>query len=190
MSMQHETGPGDRLTAANGVNGIVTIAYAVALAFLPFTRRNAGTDWIGRTGLLTGFIILGYMCHTNSPGMMLFFLAWLVALLGHRCNQYQNWRNGVEIHSHYAGDPWLSLRLFPRLSDANARAMDGFLCLIVGVLLVTVDPPMGPFFFAGFVGILVSEAVSHETTRRKLQAMRDAEIEQRYLARRYKEGRF
>ena len=190
MNAQHEPGPGDRMNAAGNFNSMVTFAYAIALAFLPFTRRNTGKEWMGRAGLLTFFLILGYASFTNSEWMFAFFIMWLAALISQRSGQYRNWKNGEVIHSQYAGDPWLSSKLFPFLSDGNARAMDGFLCLILGGVIVQFDKPVGWSFIAGFFSIMLVEGVAVQATRRKLQAMRDAEIEQRYLARRYKEGRF
>lgn len=190
MTAQNQPGPGDRMNAAGNFNSMVTFAYAIALAFLPFTRRNTGKEWMGRAGLLTFFLILGYASFTNSEWMFAFFIMWLAALISQRSGQYRNWRKGEVIHSQYAGDPWLSSKLFPFLSDGNARAMDGFLCLILGGVIVQFDKPVGWFFIAGFFSIMLVEGVAVQATRRKLQAMRDAEIEQRYLARRYKEGRF
>ncbi|MBY0512857.1 MAG: hypothetical protein K2P78_02980, partial [Gemmataceae bacterium] len=120
MTAQHEPGPGDRMTAAGSFNSMLTFAYAIALAFLPFTRRNTGTEWMGRAGLLTFFLILGYASFTNFEWMFAFFVMWLCALVSQRSGQYRIWRKGEVIHSQSAGDPWLSGKLFPRLSDGAA----------------------------------------------------------------------
>lgn len=190
MNAQHEPGPGDRLTMGGTFNGLTTFAHALSLAFLPFLRTDFGKEGIGKAGMLTGLIILGWGSVTNCPEMFGFFALWVVALACQRARQFRNWKNRVPIHSRYTGDPWVSRRLFPKLSHANARAADGFLCLVVGGVVVQFNPPLGWFIVTGFVAILLVEGVMVEATRRKLQAMRDAEIEQEYLADRYQNDRF
>ena len=61
---------------------------------------------------------------------------------------------------------------------------------MVGVLLSYVDPALGWFIGVGGVSLLFVEALTVELTKKRLQAMRDAEIEQRDLAEHYKQGRF
>ena len=76
------------------------------------------------------------------------------------------------------------------MSELNAKGVDAFLCLAIGGVLAQFWQPLGFFVMTGFLSILFSEAVMVETTKRRMQAMRDAELEQRYLAEHYRSGRF
>ncbi len=189
MSQQQPT-PGDRLTMAGSFHGANVFANAHALTCTVFLRTDFGREGIGLHGLIAALLILGYGSFANCFPMFIYFLLWMLAVIGQRIRQFINWRRGVIIHSRYSGYPWLAKRLFPRMTELNARGVDAFLCLAVGGLLAQFNQPLGWFVMAGFVSILFSEAVMVESTRKRLQAMRDAEIEQRYLAEQYKSGRF
>jgi hypothetical protein len=167
------------------------LASSHALCLTVFLRRDFGREAIGMMGLAAGLMILTYGSLMNSLAVWYFFLAWILAVLAQRIRQHHNWRTGVSLHSRYPGDSWLAYRLFPRLkSEPNARAVDAFLCLAIGGLLTQLSPPLGWFVMTGFVSILVCEAIRVELTRKRLQAMRDAQLEQQYIAQEYQQGRF
>jgi hypothetical protein len=190
QKQQPQTTPGDRVTMAGSFNGLYALANAHALTCTVFIRTDFGREGIGLHGLVAMLMILFYGSFLNCYPMFPFFLLWMLAVICQRIRQLINWRRGVILHSRYNGYPWLSKRLFPRMSELNARGVDAFLCLAIGGLLAQFNQPLGWFVMAGFVSILFSEAVMVEFNRRRLQAMRDAEIEQRYLAEQYKSGRF
>lgn len=190
QKQQPQTTPGDRVTMAGSFNGLNALANAHALTCTVFIRTDFGREGIGLHGLVAGLMILAYGSFLNCYPMFPFFLLWMLAVICQRIRQLINWRRGVVLHSRYNGYPWLAKRLFPRMSELNARGVDAFLCLAIGGLLAQFNQPLGWFVMAGFVSILFSEAVMVEFNRRRLQAMRDAEIEQRYLAEQYKSGRF
>lgn len=189
-SPQQRSQPGDMLTLGESFKSLNALAHAHALSCTVFLRTDFGREGIGIHGLITILMILGYGSVVRCYAMFPFFLVWLFAVLCQRVRQFVNWRRGVIVHSHFNGTPWLSKRLFPRLSELNAKGADAFLCLAIGGLIAQFDKPFGFFVMAGFVSILFSEAVMVETTKRRLQAMRDAEIEMRHLSERYKSGRF
>jgi hypothetical protein len=175
---------------AASFNGAAILANAHALTCTVFIRTDFGREGIGINGLIAMLLILGYGSFAHCYPMFIYFLLWVLAVICQRIKQFINWRRGVILHSQYNGYPWLSRRLFPRMSELNARGVDAFLCLAAGGLIAQFNQPLGWFVMAGFVSILFSEAVMVESTRKRLQAMRDAEIEQRYLAEQYKSGRF
>lgn len=190
MSHDYQPGPGDRITMGGTFDALLSLAHALSLSFTVFLRTDFGREGIGRAGLGAAILILLYGQFAECQAMWVFFLAWLVAVICQRIRQFNNWRMGTAIHTYYNGFPWISTRLFPRLSERNARGMDGWLCVIAACGIVFYDKPLALFFVAGGVAILLVEAIIVETTRRKLQQMRDAEMEQRYLTDLYKQGRF
>lgn len=162
-----------------------------ALCFTPFLRRDFGRNAVGLAGLGAGGLILFWGSYSQTPALCWYFLVWLLALIGQRIRTFQNTLRGLAPHSYYPGYPWLAFKLFPRLkSEANAKGAEAFLLLAVGGLLTFVSKPLGFFVMTGFPAILFLEAVRVEVTRSRLQAMRDAELSQRELSDRYREGRF
>ncbi len=182
--------PADRLTMAGSFHGANVFANAHALTCTVFLRTDFGREGIGLHGLIAAVMILGYGCFMQCLAMFPFFAVWFLAVIWQRTRQWANDRRGVIVHSRYNGYPWLSKRLFPRMSELNAKGVDAFLCFAIGGVIAQFDKPFGWFVMAGFLSIMFSEAVMVEATKRRLQAMRDAEMEQRYLAEQYKSGRF
>lgn len=189
-SPQQRSQPGDRLTLGESFRGLNIAANAHACTITPFLRTDFGSEGIGMHGLVGAGMILAWGCYFNCYPMFIYFLAWMAACAVQRVRTYLNWRRGVIIHTRYNGYPWLARRFFPRVSEANAKAVEAFACLAFGGLLAQFWPPLGWYVMSGFASIMFTEAVMVELTRRRLQAMRDAEIEQRYLAEKYREGRF
>lgn len=193
MTTQHnpqQNQPGDRITMAGSLNGLYLLAHAHSLSFTVFLRTDFGSEGIGICGIATIAMILGWGAYANCYPMFIFFLLWLAALIVQRIRTFSNWRRGYAIHSRYNGTPWLSRRLFPRVSELNARGVDAFICFAVGGLMAQFNQPLGLYIMAGFFSVMFTEAIMVETNRRRLRQMRDAEIEQRYLAETYKSGRF
>lgn len=182
--------PGDRLTLASSFNGLNVMANAHAVTLTPLFRTDFGSEGIGMHGLIGVFMILAWGCVFNCFPMFIYFLVWIAAVICQRVKTFINWQRGVISHSHYNGYPFLVRRFFSRLSEPNAKAVEAFACFGIGSVIAQFVPPLGWYFMLGFGSILFSEAVIVEQSRRRLQAMRDAEIEQRYLAEKYRQGRF
>ncbi len=193
MTTQHapqQNPPGDRITMAGSLNGLYLLAHAHSLSFTVFLRTDFGSEGIGICGIATIAMILGWGAYANCYAMLIFFLLWLAALMVQRIRTFSNWRRGYVIHSRYNGTPWLSRRLFPRVSELNARGVDAFICFAVGGLMAQFNKPLGLYIMVGFFSVMFTEAIMVESNRRRLRQMRDAEIEQRYFAEIYKSGRF
>ncbi len=189
MSQQlHE--PGDGLTMAGSLNGAHALAYAHSLSCTVFLRTSFGREGIGMHGLITMLMILGYGCAMQCLAMFPFFAVWFLAVCCQRIRRWLDERRGVIVHSRYNGYPWLSKRLFPRISELNAKGIDAFICLFVGGVIAHFDKPFGWFVAAGFLSIMFTEGMNVEGTKRRLRAMRDMELEQQYLSDAYRSGRF
>jgi hypothetical protein len=190
--MHQQQHPNDQLSMQGGFNLFYILLYGHALTCTVFLRTSFGREGIGLAGMAGFFIIMFYGGMMNSYAMFYFLGAYLLAVIGQRMKQFDNWRKGIVVHSRYNGFPIVAWKLFPRIkTEGNAKAAEAFLCLGLGWLLMTfVDQPLGWYVMAGFLSILFSEAFIVEAQRRRLQAMRDAEIEQQCLADAYREGRF
>ncbi|MCZ2343627.1 MAG: hypothetical protein LC104_17815 [Bacteroidales bacterium] len=183
--------PGDRLTMEAGFNWLNLAVNAHASTLTPLSRTDFGSEGLGMPGFIGMFMILGWGSYFHCYPMFIYFVIWMGVLLCQRVKTFINWRRGtIIVHSRYNGYPWIVRRFFPRLSEPNAKAVEAFAFFGIGGVIAQFIPPLGWYFMLGLPSILVSEAIIVETTRRRLQAMRDAEAEQRYLAEMYKRGRF
>ena len=171
-------------------NALYNLAYGHAIIAIVFLRSNLGREAIGFHGIVGLAFILLWGGMTSSYGMYVLLCAYLLALLSQRIKTFANERKGIITHSRYQGDSVVAKRLFPRMSDLNLCGADAFLCLAIGGGLTFIDKPLGLFVMAGFISILFTEQMTRELYRKRMQAMRDAEIEQRFLAETYKSGRF
>lgn len=181
----------DQMRMKDSFNLFYVLVNGHALTCSVFLRTNFGKEAIGFSGIAAALMILLYGGLMQSYATWVFFCIWMLAVLCQRMKQFQNWRNGVIVHSRYNGFPWLAFKLFPRLkNEGNAKGTEAFMCLAVGWLLTYIDQPLGWLIMGGFLSIMFSEAIMVEFNRKRLQAMRDAEIEQQYLAEQYREGRF
>jgi hypothetical protein len=165
------------------------LANSHALTCTVFLRRDFGKEAIGIFGIVGLFMILIYGGLANSYAMYIYLLAFLLAVIGQRMQTFPNWRKGDIQHSRYNGTPVIAMKLFPKLKEMDAKGVEGFLCLAIGWLLTHVDPALGWYVMGGFFSILLSEGISAEIRRQRLQAMRDAEIENTDLARDYEQFR-
>lgn len=182
--------PGDRLTMESSFNGLNILVNAHASTLTPLSRTDFGSEGLGMPGFIGLFLILGWGCYFNCYPMFIYFLVWMGVLLCQRVKTFINWRRGVIVHTHYNGYPWIVRRFFPRLSEPNAKAVEAFAFFGIGGVIAQFIPPLGWYFMLGLPSILASEAIIVATTKRRLQAMRDAEIEQQYLAEMYRRGKF
>ncbi len=182
--------PGDRLTMANSFNGLNILVNAHASTLTPLARTDFGAEGLGMPGFIGAFLILGWGCAFNCYPMLLYFLVWMGSLLGQRVKTFINWRRGLIVHSRYNGYPWIARRFFPRLSEPNAKAVEAFAFFGIGGVIAQFIPPLGWYFMLGLPSILASEAIIVATTKRRLQAMRDGEIEQKFINELYRRGKF
>ncbi len=181
----------DPMQMKDTFNLVYALVHGHSTAITPFLRTSFGKEALGMNGLAALAIILLYGGLMNCYEMFIYLCVWLVAVIYQRVKQFRNRMNGFVQHSRYNGYPALAYKLFPRIqSEGNAKGAEAFLCLGVGWLLTYVSQPLGWFVMAGWVSIMFSEGLGVELRRKKLQAMRDAEIEQQALAEEYRNGRF
>ncbi|QEL18776.1 hypothetical protein [Limnoglobus roseus] len=174
----------DKISMKGTFNFIQLLMKSHAAAVSVPLRTNYGSEGIGVAGLGAMFLITAWGSYTGD-GLMFFYLAgFIVALVAQRMRTFSNYRKGIYVHTYYDGYPWLAFKLFPRIKkESNAKACEAFMCLALGGLLVNVGVvSVGIFLMAGFISIMATEGFKVELTKKRVRAMRDAQIEQEYLA--------
>ena len=187
MRNEHQS---ERPSLSDSFNLLWLLIVAHATMLTAFSRRDFGKEHFGLNALFGIAITFVYAGFANCPEVLVFLAFWFLAVIAQRIRQFKNERNGVVIHSRYNGYPVLAWKLFPWIkTEGNAKAAEAFLCMIVGWCIAQFVPPLGFYIGLGWISILASEAILVEIQKRRLQAMRDAEIEQRYLAQEYRKRR-
>lgn len=182
----------DRQDMKGGFNLVYVILHGFATSVTPFTRTGFGQEAFGINSLVALLLMIGFGSLGNSQAMWVFLWLWILAVLRQRVTQMQNRKKGIITHSRYQGYPWLAFKLFPRIKDeGNAKGAEAFLVMSVGCLLgYGLDPALGWFLALGGIGSLFIEAFAVEVMKRRVQAMRDCQIENQTIADHLRDGRF
>jgi hypothetical protein len=167
---------------------LLLIANAHATCFTVFFRSNFGVEALGFPGL-TAFLMMVVYGTLRAPEMFIYLGAWFIALLAQRMRTLRMVRQGCRVHSRYTGYPALAMKL-PGVTERTAVVLvEPLLCLLVGAFLYcTVSQALGGFVMFGVASLLFRYGIEQQITRKRVQTMRDAEIEQRYLAERFRGG--
>ncbi len=153
---------------------------------VPFLRTGFGTNYPGLAGFFGLIVMFLYAALGPVPEMFSYIGVWLFVVIFQRAKTFSAVKKGTVVHSRYWGDPWVGLKVPFVKKEKTARELEPVLCLLAGVALCGWSPGVGGFVIvAGFANAIAGGIVV-EVDRKKLQAMRDAEIEQRYLAARYR----
>jgi hypothetical protein len=178
-----------------GMRGAVNLLYVLvsghATCVTPFVRRNFGREALGRNGAVAFVILFLYMAtYPRHLALQQFTFYWFVMLILQRLKTLYLVRRGRSSHSRYDGDPYLGF-LLPFVKEYKAAWIIEFLALMaVGIWLSNLDAPLGKLIIVSAVCLIVRTAIDEDIVRRRLHAMRDAEIEQRVLLDRYRRGDF
>lgn len=183
-------GPGDQLTPQNCTNIIYTLANCHAVCFQVFLRENFGEEAFG--GLIgPGALVMLLLAAGSDPIMFYYLALWLGMLICQRIQMGINRRKGLIPKSNYNGFPKVAMQLFRCKTETQARMIEPVICLLVGIPLMYYGFEVaGKFISAGAASMWVIETFSRQIDRRKIQQMRDAQIEAERLSAMYKGREF
>lgn len=174
----NEPQPDDKLSVKGSFNALLLIAQVHAACVWPFLRKGMGVEalrWHGPTAFM-----LMLLCAAGSQAMLIYLAIWFVFVARQRIKA-----DGTQ-HSKYTGYPVVAIRIPGFGSEKKAKAAECLLCLVVGVLLMPLDPAVGAFVAAGCFSLAIVEGIGREVNRMRVQRMRDAQIEHQMLAERFR----
>jgi len=157
------------------------LAKGHAFCFLPFFRRNFGSEALGWSGLTAFILMLVVGSFAQIPEMMGFICLWMVVMLGQRASTMRAMRRGVVRHSRYEGD--VDTKLCKDRSKVKF-VIEPLVCALAGVCieLSGISHGLAVFVGMGIVSLSVVASIDRQLVHKRLQAMRDAAIEQSNLA--------
>ena len=177
---------GDIKTNLNLFLGVCGIHATFLSSFLRICGSAGERHFACGLGMLGPVVVffLGPLSH--SVGLMRLGLAQLGFLLIHRAFRAWNehWRGELE-HSRYVGTSWFSVIMPDRLAK---RLFEPLACVVLGLLVMHRDKPLGLFLAAGGVSLGVIDSYLRMFEKAQRRDMRDAAIYQQYLSDRIRRG--
>jgi hypothetical protein len=189
--MNNQQPGGDPLQVRESVNNLYLIAKVGECVLTPVIRGGGfGLEYPGAFGLGAMVLILVWAGFTPGPDRDLVFaylLFWFGMLLVQRQRALSFAKQGRYEHSHYSGFPVLMLKLLPGLkTELKAKNAEPLLCLAAGFLAYLAAPGLGGLVMFAAMSLFVTRSFEAAAAYRRVQQMRDAEIEMRQLAMRYR----
>ncbi len=175
------------LSREQSFNILYTLAKGHSMCFLPFVRKNWGTEALGRPAViaLVMMIVVGGL--GRIPDLLGFLGVWLLVMLCQRASSERAKRAGVVRHSRYEGD--VDEQMAKRFGrTAVKQVIEPLFFLVTGVCVEAIGFSHGLAVFIGFGAFSLAwvAMVDRQLDNMRVQAMRDAAIEQAHLAARYR----
>jgi hypothetical protein len=185
--MAGQLGNQSGLSHQESFNIVYALARAHATCFLPFLRKGFGSEALAWPGLIALVIMLVVGSFNRIHDMWFFLGFWALAMVYQRANIARDTRRGVIRHSQYAGDvDEKAVRIFGRAMVK--QIIEPLCCLLVGVCVEAMGAShkLAMFISSGAFSLALVAMIDRQLEYKRLQAMRDAAIEQRYLAARFR----
>jgi hypothetical protein len=156
-----------------------------ATVVTPFLRTGFGAEALGLNALVA-FVMMTFLACKDQAMSGLLGL-WLLAVIVQRVRTRLAIHRGEIIHSRYAGYPWLAMKMpFVRKEQTAVGIVEPMVIFLVGVLLCPLSVDVGGLVSTSAVSLMLQHGIEAEIDRKRMQQMRDAEIEQRYYAERFR----
>jgi hypothetical protein len=178
---------GDEQVPQNGgwdpLGVLYLLAAGHAACLLVFLRRRFGLEAFRRTGPVGFAIIILYGGFTGAYVMWPFLWVYVGMLIVRRIEAFRTMRTDRGRHSRFDGESYVAMRVPLVRSERTAKELiEPFFCLVGGIAVVPWSPALGLFILLGCLSIFLKEAIERCVFEARVQAMRDAAIEQRHLA--------
>lgn len=176
--------------AQNAASLLVLLAQALAAPVEPILRSRFGSRYFGLPSLLGFLAVPMWMLAWpgEDPGPLLTFWALAIAMqLVARVQAFRMMVRGDIVHSRFNGYPRLARVLKRTPQHRINAAVEPWLVMGVGVLLLAVSEPLGSFLMASGASLAIVAGVIEAAQRRRALSMHDAWLEQQELAERFRE---
>src|SRR5260221_7497558 len=146
MSGSQGNEKGFNLSNKDSFNILYALAKGHATCFLPFFRRNFGSEALGVPGVIALVLMLLVGSFGRIPEMWPFLGIWMIAMLCQRASTMGAMRRGVIRHSRYEGD--VDTKLIKSRATVK-QVLEPLACATAGVFIETAGMSHS---FALFVG--------------------------------------
>jgi hypothetical protein len=181
-------------SAKDGFNFLAGICGMHSMTVAVFLRRGIGAELLNRRGGLAILLLVAAAVLTAEPALWCYLGAFLLALMVQRGNTAALQRQGERIHSRSVGRPGLAMLL--TRNERTARTVFEPLLLlgagvVLGVLAQEWQMPgllaVAGWLWLGIWTMTFDQALIDALADKRVQAMRDAQIENEQLMERFRE---
>lgn len=191
MNEQQPNNAGNDLRAA--MHWTSFIARTLATSMEVFLHRGFGERYLGMQALAVVpavfFFTAFWRGHDVSP-LLMFVLFYLGMCAAARARMLRSRAaGGPQEHSGYNGQPWL-MRFWPQLSEERLKTtIEPALLLLIGLLVMPLNAPLGSYVMLGAVGMIVSVQMYLADQRARVLDMHDAHVEQQNVVEGFRHAR-
>jgi hypothetical protein len=180
---QHKEG----FTHGDGMNVLYRVLSVVVSCITPIIRSGFGSEGLGLNGFFA--LLLLIVVAASVPDMQGYLGLWIIAVVLQRIATFRNRYRGLVVHSRYGGYPWLAMRMpLVRRESTALLIVEPLLVFGLGGVLYTCSADFGHFMMACAVALFLKCLVEKAIHYKRLQRMRDAEIEQRWYSEQLRKG--
>jgi hypothetical protein len=184
----------DPFSGGKAVAGIIAfLAKSLSVSVEVFLHSGFGVRYFDGAAAAVFLIAFIFPVFGNGddPETMLWFLAaYWASLIWHRlAAAWRRRRDGFQ-HSHYSGYPRLMrLPVFRMMKESVFKTIvEPPLVFFGGVFLMPLSETLGTYCVIASFGMVVNAAFRNAFQRVRMLDMRDAYIEQKYIAERFREN--
>lgn len=156
------------------------LTYAMTLVVLPFIRNRFGRRAFEPHIVMTLFALL--FLAGMHPMCLGYFIVWFVLVVYHRVQS-----KDLQNHSQYQGYPWVGMKLPFTKTEEKAKHAEPLVCFIMALLVLEFSQELALFIGAAGFALIVKHGFDEAIDRRRLEAMRDAELVMQYYAQKFRE---
>jgi len=186
--MAGQQGNENGLSHKDSFNAVYALAKGHSMCVLPFVRKNFGSEALGNPAAIALVIIIAVGGLGRIPDMWLFLGLWVLAMLCQRASSERAKRQGVVRHSRYEGD--VDEQMVKRFGSRTVvkQLIEPLFCVVMGLFVEAAGLSHGlaVFIGSGAFSLALVAMIDRQLDEKRVQAMRDAAIEQSYLAARYR----
>jgi hypothetical protein len=178
-----------RVTNDELFNLLYKLADIHVSAIATLIRRDFGTEALGFNSFWAMVLIFVMYAATADQAMLAYLGIWLFCQVMQRARTFRLIRGGAILHSRYPGYPYVAMLMpFVRSQVTAKGIVEPIICLLGGAFLCSVSINLGGFIMLGFLTFMIRNGIEQEIRRKRLERMRDAEIEQRWYSDAHKHG--
>ena len=172
-----------RATTAQGLNLVYFVSNVFATSIGVFIRKDFGKEALGFNSLFAFIAMVLIAGDSPDKAFGYFVIAFVGMQIYRRIETFRLCRKGDVIHSQYAGYPYLAMKVpFVKSEKVAREVVEPVICVIAGLLLMPVSVGMGDYILICAIGLVVRHCMEDAVSRRRVQRMRDAQIEHEWYS--------